>query len=422
MKPTQAQVIKAVEAANVKLQPGKKVEIDKQKKATFGKKPIIFPDFFYGHPENRADFPSRLNGSDVPDIQYEQHPLGYSPVPHTGGFHGGPRYSDDGWYGWYAIELSRVMKERGEPIGIMMRQYNSPFPYGDDVDRRGQPDSLQLALDNIAQLDYVFMDLEGDVEMIEKNVREIHRMIREHPDPRINQARLGNYGNSANSRDEGMIWPDRRDLLTRWEEEGYNPVSMYLDCLDVSMPSTYPYETASVHCIDWIQNGIVAPNPRAAIFWQGLERLSAAKRHLPEGHMLIPWVGEYIYHSGAENLYHAPKPSETDNKALMMHFRMRGADCFYCFAQSFQRDYMDLAMEAWHSLDALFRLPIEKEIMNVETDKESGVQWSGVKVAGIEILLVSNLSDEPTQIGQHEIAPGEHRFVIGEKISEIPGA
>ena len=193
---------------------------------------------------------------------------------------------------------------------------------------------------------------------------------------------------------------------------------LYLDCLDVSMPNAYPYATASQHLSAYTQGDNVAPNGRAAIFWQALERHSVAARALPENHMLMPWVGEYIYHPSPS--YNAPKPSDEDNTALMLHFRMRKARCFYAFAQSFQRDYIELAMNAWNLLNGLFSLPVEKEPMNLETDKRSGFNWSGIKVAGHRIMLFSNLSNREAHVGIYKIQPGEHKFLINGELSDIP--
>jgi len=418
IKPNEAAKVDAQQIADIAEHLNKELHNTKlKKKPAFDEKEPIFADFFYQNTETMRDYPNRIqNGDDRPPLTFEPHPLGYTMVPHSGGRHGSPEYKEDAWYGWYAIDYAQAMADAGEQIALMIRPYNCPFPYGDEANERGSPDAFRMALEQLPKLDYVLMDIEGDREMIELNTREIHRMVREHPDPKFNRARIGNYGYSAAEYDESIIWPNRRNLRTR--HPNHDQTQLYLDCLDISMPNAYPYATASQHLSTYTQGDNVAPNGRAAIFWQALERHSTAARALPENHMLMPWVGEYIYHTSPN--YNAPKPSDEDNVALMFHFRMRNARCFYAFAQSFQREYIELAMKAWKALDPIFRLPVEKKFMNLETSKRTGFNWSGVEFNGHRIMLFSNLSDKEVSIGKYKIMPGEHKFLTDDKMVDIP--
>jgi len=100
--------------------------------------------------------------------------------------------------------------------------------------------------------------------------------------------------------------------------------------------------------------------------------------------------------------YNAPPPPREDLEAFIRHTRLRGAHSYMIWTSDADQtdhpsvsldEYRRLAMRAWASLDPLLGSvePGEATILNLETDKESGVQWSGM-IAGDRIwVMVSNL-------------------------------
>ena len=343
------------------------------------------------------------------DFVYDQ-PSSYVPVNQPGGGHGGPTYERGTWMADYAICFAEHLASVGAPVSFMMRNGNCPIPYADPS--QISPDVLAIALDELPRLDYLIMDLEpwgedGDV-MVEINIDEIVQMVRSHPNPDIANAFIGNYDDYPGSRDEANIWPGLRDRndyrgfnLSGWDRE-----LLYNSYLNVAMPSAYPYEAYSRHSDTAIQGDATTPNDRAAIFWAPLERVSNAARNLPEGHLLIPWVSNFVGSSARPEFYHAPPPAQADLAAFMQHTRLRGAHSFMVWTSdngdtvhpgvTYDR-FRELAMHSWSILDPSFDSADSIEYLNLETDKRSGLNWSGIRIGNDVIVLVSNLHNSEAQ-------------------------
>lgn len=365
----------------------------------------LFADFMYQYPAYMKDFPARGGKcEDLPPVEHSVYQ--YSPVPHVGGLHGGPRYDNDAWYGWFALCYGEQRAAAGVPIVLMVRNYNCPFPYGGDVDTRGDPTALKTSLDALPRVDYVLMDLEGDAEDVARNIQEVSRMVRAHPNPAVRSAFIGNYADTACTTDERIIWPDLRDR-TNWNGSGWDRSAWYSEFLNVSMPVCYPYESASRLCDIAIQGDTgVCPNPRAAEFWSALESFSSAKRVLPAGHKIIPWVSPYVPYVGNDprNVYNAPLPPLSDLRSLLVHMRLRGADDgFYVFddwgkAYPPYDSYAGMALDLWKTLDIFRKIPGKREVLTLDTHKTTGVEWSGVRVGNVVTIFVTNLSGENAEV------------------------
>ncbi|MFK7758706.1 MAG: hypothetical protein AB8C13_02025, partial [Phycisphaerales bacterium] len=237
----------------------------------------------------------------------------YSPLPQPGGGHG---IGFTGWMSWVLTAAMHEVAYSGAPVAIMIRNRNCPFPYYFNEGNQINPDALQSALDALPKLDYVLMDLEFEPDQIERNVKEIARIVRNHSNPEVANAMLGNYSDYAGELDTGYIWPNQQDRTgtdpdsTRW-----NRHQMFLDVgLDVAMPVAYPYEAYSVHALPHLLQGRPAsPNNRSATFWAPIEHVSVAARNLESDQKLIPWVGNYVPKLVGSNpaYYHAPPPPNT---------------------------------------------------------------------------------------------------------------
>lgn len=66
-----------------------------------------------------------------------------------------------------------------------------------------------------------------------------------------------------------------------------------------------------------------APTPIAAIFWSGLETVSVAARHLPDGHLLIPYIADFL-HKPSYGVQQSQVLLPTDDAAQVQHYRLRG--------------------------------------------------------------------------------------------------
>lgn len=371
--------------------------------------PPIFADWWYMHPETMRATRKPTTGDPcavVERVDYRS-PEMYIPVSTPGAAHGGPSYaSPEGWYSWYARCYAHALDEAGAPLAVLIRERNCPFPYAD----RGlqtAPGEVAGMLDVLPKLDYLIMDLEpihgGTPQDVIRNVEEIVRLVRSHPNPRINRAFLGNYNDFPGEHDGAVIWPDRRDRTAMGPTKRWDRDAFYRANLNVAMPSLYPYQIYSRHAHAPIQRGPTSPNERAASFWAPLERLSVAARNLPEGHLLIPWVSNYGAFDGESEVYTAPPPTRDDLEAFIRHVRLRGAYSYFIWTSNpdqtdhptiDRKGYMELALSAWKSLNPLFAGGGAPRILNLETDKVSGVQWSGMIVGDQAWVLVSNLGKD----------------------------
>ncbi len=213
------------------------------------------------------------------------------------------------------------------------------------------------------------------------------------------------------------------------------------------MPNMYPWEYDEVHArsdvwrtthyyswdvghwFPYYTYENVAPNKRSALFWAPLEQISAVKLALPAGHQLIPFVTDFVaieHLSGYPDTYDAPPPPPEDNVALLQHARLRGANGYYLYSTAEPSDmeqYRGDMLQAWGSLDWLFAGGPTSTILNLATDKASGLQWSGAVTDNGAAILVSNLGNAAAWFAMPDvpgfndqlidgfsIGPGEHRL------------
>lgn len=400
--------------------------------------PPIFGDWNMVMPEGWRST-QRGSGNDICEhvapVIYDD-PNVYTPINQPGGEHGGPTYDPGGWMSWYATCYADFQDDAGAPTALLIRNRNCPFPYSANG-AQTTPDALATALDTLPKLDYLYMDLEvwSGVEpaMVQLNAAEIVRMVRTHPNPRIAGAFIGNYADVPNRYDQAWIWPGRRDRTNsytpddgRWDRHAF-----YHALFNIAMPVAYPFELFSRHSETSIQGDSATPNDRAAIFWAPLERVSASARALPEGHVLIPWITNYVPSNGNPDTDHAPPPTLEDLIALAQHIRMRGARSYTIWTPNDgatdhptidYRLFRDSTMAAWSALDPYFEAAGPVEFLNLETDKAAGVQWSAVRTGRQILMLVSNHLEHDSArvelplIGglparSVEVAAGAHRML-----------
>jgi hypothetical protein len=391
-----------------------------------GVPPPIFGDWWYFAPaEMRTTKRPRLGDpcAAVPGFVYRDVNT-YVPVNVPGAQHGGPSYVRGEWMDWYARCFTDKLAASGAPVAVLIRERNCPYPYGTGGNAVS-PREVPAMLDAVPRLDYLLMDLEpirgGTDRDVIRNVEEVVRLVRSHPNPRVSNAFIGNYNDWPGLRDTGRIWPDKRDrtrVSGRWDRNRF-----YRDNLNVAMPIAYPYETYSRHSDAKIQKGPTTPNDRAAAFWAPIERVSVAARNLPEGHLLIPWVSSFIDHDGNEAVYHAPPPTRQDLEAIIRHLRLRGAHSFMVWTPTATRTdhpridrqaYKQLAMNAWRSLDPAFPEGDRPAPLNLRDDKSTGLIWSGVVSDGRAWVLVSNLGNRPRSVDLPSL-PG-----VPDRTPEVP--
>ena len=124
--------------------------------------------------------------------------------------------------------------------------------------------------------------------------------------------------------------------------------------------------------------------------------------------MLMPWITPFIAYEG----YDAPPPTMADVGALTQHLRLRGADAFYTYSPGADdhpdfdgQSYRQFVLAVWHRLDQDFESPDDVEVLNVETNKAEGVEWSGIRNGDRIVILASNLGvEDPAVIALPEIA------------------
>lgn len=370
--------------------------------------PPIFGDWWYKVPDSMrlASKPKTGNPCDaLTQIEYRT-PATYLPVNCPGGMHGGPSFVPTANKSWYAKCLAEELDRLGAPVAVLIRERNCPFPFNTGGNPTSPGEVAQM-LDALPKLDYLLMDLEpygeGTPADVVRNVEEIVRLVRSHPNPRVADAYLGNYDDWPGKTDEWRIFPKTRDRTRSWRDGSWNRDAFYRENLNVAMPPVYPHRVHSRHTHAGVQRGPVAPNNRAAMFWAPLARLSEASRHLPDGHLLIPWITNYGTKDEHNKHYNAPPPPRADLEALVRHIRMRGAHSYFIWTSNptqtshptiNHESFKTLAMDAWRTLDPLFESGDEPRVLNLDTEKASGVQWSGIASGERVWVLVSNLGQE----------------------------
>ncbi|MEM9065776.1 MAG: hypothetical protein AAGB51_09840 [Planctomycetota bacterium] len=352
-------------------------------------------------------------------------PSDYVPVAHPGGTSGmdaGHRYT--------RCHLERVI-EAGAPVGVTLGPCTVPFP--EPWCGRTSPKTLETYLDAVADLggemDYVFMTLEGEVPQIRDpdhglmvNMRRVVEAVRTHPSDRVRGAWIGNYAWSATRYDRAMSYP-------QGAEKGWAADAYLQSGLNISMPSCYAYSYFRLHAEPRSRRTIegwmggwepryatfteTCPSVRAALFWAPLERLSASARELPDGHLLIPFVSRLIAWSGYP-VVEDDLPTRLDCEALIVHMRLRGAHSYYLFPASYEAAgekgfrvddgglnaalHRRALLDAWSALDGDLVGAQAPEVLNLETEKSSGINVSGVRIGQRVVIAVSNLSDKETEV------------------------
>lgn len=304
-------------------------------------------------------------------------PDGFACVPH-------PNHDGSNPLATSIINTYQYNHAHGLPVALMLRSDTAPLTGATESKRATLTTTMDWLSANGLPLDYVFSDFETPTR--QEDLLEVVRQVRFYPDPRINTARVNDYPNYPGATDMSQIWQSSVD---RSAADAFYRTSGQ----DVAMPNAYPYEYMEVHTrtSQWGTN--VAPNKRSALFWAPLERVSVAKRALPEGHQLIPWMTHFV----AWENYDAPEPTREDNVTLLRHVRLRGADGFYSLSNLKDKAY------GWQDLDWLFD-GSGKEILNLETDKTGGLQWSGVRIGDNVSLAISNLGNSGAVVDLPEIA------------------
>ena len=266
---------------------------------------------------------------------------------------------------------------------------------------------FRAVLDNVTYMDYVFADFESVNR--ESHVTAMVNQVRNHSNPEVADSYIGNYAMYPGAFDASQHFPWIADRTNTHHSDAHN---FYLDSgLNIAQPNAYPYEYLIAHTVTW-PVGQRSPNKRSALFYGPLERVSLARRSLNEeaGHeddLLIPWLAGAIEWTG----YDAPDPTVEDHKALAQHIRLRGADGYYTLVSWIGSDgsitppagypsheqFRDNVADAWGELDWLFTAQQAPEILNLDTVKTSGLEWSGMRQGDQVVFLVSNLGNASSQ-------------------------
>ena len=327
----------------------------------------------------------------------------YNPMPHPG--HDAPASSST------YINLIFQTAAQGRPVALMLQNDTGPY------DGTKDPNALNTVMSYAPRLDFVFDDFESPTR--DENTLEMVSQVRGHSNPNINNARVGSYAQFPGEVDVSVPFPAQMDRGSA----GNGEHDFYLTSgLDVAMPNSYHYEYFETHANPLVWGSNISPNVRSALFWAPLERLSLAKRNLPAGHLLIPYIGGFEAWDG----YDADPPEIEDLTAEIQHYRLRGADGFsaqgsFIDGYSHSQHRQDV-LASWRELDWLFDLPGEATILNLDTSKLTGVEWSGVHKGNHVVIRISNLGnstmsvDLPDIVGIPDwspaISPGQHEIFV----------
>lgn len=329
-----------------------------------------------------------------------------APVPHPG-------------HDWLAshqnyVNLYNQLYAADRPLCLMLQSDTNP------IDGTTDMYALSTVMGYIPRLNIAFADFEGASQNAE--TLEMISQIRSNTNPDINSAYVCNYadypGTPDNSTELGPSGANRSAKSTFYSTSGTN----------VANPNCYPYESFETHTWASYWGATVSPSKRSALFWAPLERFCVAKRNLPSGHLLIPWTARFISY----NNYTAPVPTREDVRALIQHMRLRGADGYYRLGGTFSdagttvpaedtENRMDM-LNAWRSLDKVFAGAGAVTILNLNTNKTGGLEWSGVQHGSKVAILISNLGNSAASIdlppgyglpaNSDVIAAGQHQLKI----------
>ncbi len=317
----------------------------------------------------------------------------------------------------------RVLASR-RPLAIYLGPFTWPLGNNSEYENK-DPQALSKSMNYLSnlisptgepgRLDYVFMDFEPVwTSTVNDNVAETVNQVRSHANPSINQAKVGNYDYFPCSTVSWGKSPTDNVLRQQKANSSYSSTGV-----NVAMPALYPWEWYEVHTDSNKWGSNVAPNERSALFWAPLEKLSETKRQLPAGHELIPYVNDMVQY--IDDNYHADPPTKEDNAASLQHYRLRGADGYYVWETYSRHEmedgsvctydyglegnylYRDDMLEAWTSLDWLFDGATSKSILNLDTNKTSGFQWSAVETNRGGAVLLSNLGNSSIYFASSEL-------------------
>jgi hypothetical protein len=408
---------------------------------------------------------------DAPTATKIIHDKPYTPAPNTGAwphsqivYHPGA-YSEQPEFAPAMRALYRQMHGEGRPTNILLNGPNT-FPIIDTSDnpylacpetRLCYPNALQETLEFFSNeemsLNFVFTDYEanaadlssGNALHAEPLLHEVIRQVRQFPSPYVNTARIGSY--DLYPATATPWWKFTEDAQpTHHERFGgvYDSLALAPEGLNdnapgfnVAMPSLYPYELYALHAD--------APTHEAALLYGPLSKfthiretidtaVSDSGELLYDGHLLIPFVGDYVVNSDIPGV--APPNYDRlkkNNMALAQHIRLRGADGFLSYGATFLRsacggssqsgsadfdpsicDHPELQSDeggfsiakgdtafteymtaAWVNLDPFFNEAINggelQRLYNHE--KLSGVFWSVSFNESNAAIIVSNLSE-----------------------------
>ena len=281
------------------------------------------------------------------------------------------------------------------PVALMLR--NSTAPYGGE---RWYTLNDVLAYVNEASipLDFVFSDFESETEV--EDTLAMLRQLNENQALDHSRLYVGGYRYFPGEQDASATWGD----YNRSEAHRF-----YMDSgLNVAMPNLYPYAAYINHHRRADLHSQRCVSDAHALFWAPLEKASVAKRALPDGHRLIPWLGGFV-DSGPG--YDAPHPSREDVRALVQHLRLRGVDGYYTWSHGGNRHYLienddnasrrafrDEVAAAWSQLDSFFAGADNLSLLNLATDKTGGLEWSGMRSGHQIELILSNFNENAINV------------------------
>ena len=290
----------------------------------------------------------------------------------------------------------------GKPTGFLLHESEAPVKSWPNLTASPTEDTV---LGWAPACNFVFADFEHADNNLD-NMTTMVNKVRASTNAQVNTAYVGNYASMPGASDLAMPYLWQTDQSVRANNYANSHVN-------VAMPNCYPYAYFLIHTTTVWPAGQRCPNQRAALSWAPLERFSLAKRNLPAGHMLIPFVMVYMPWDG----YHSVIPPKEDHLALIKHYRLRGADGIYrqittdktgtftdagysgeyfvprdSWLYSYSElDHANDIVASWDELNDMFGTPV-RTLLNLDTDKTTGVLWSGVRSANTVKILVSNLS------------------------------
>ena len=316
-----------------------------------------------------------------------------------------PHYGDTQNKRFDHLDTYALVEAQGLPVVTMMRNTTAPVT---GAFHWALNDLMTPGDGGVSRLDYVFADYESATD--DQDVLDTINLVRSNPDPAYNQARIGNYRDYPVAIDPTLPFSSQHDRT--------GEANFYLSSgLDIAQPNAYPYEYFVNHFNRPDQHATLSPSKRSALFWAPLERVSLTKKVLPQGHLLIPWVAGFI----SWDNYEADPPEKIDLDALIQHLRLRGSDGYATFRSKLYTDadngsygswidsysdddYRVDALLAWEDLDDIYAVPGDTTILNLETDKTVGVEWSGIQRGDQVEIIISNLSSSSVALDLPDIA------------------